>query len=138
MLSIDATFLVTFFIIWVLVFVLTRILWKPMLKAVNDRESKIQGDRAAAKNYIEACEKSLQDIEATIKSTKVAAEKTREALEVEALKEKVRLLAEVSAVSKDEIEKATAKLNEELVQLKRELQAEGERLAGQIEQRLLN
>ncbi|MDP2914000.1 MAG: ATP synthase F0 subunit B [Candidatus Aminicenantes bacterium] len=138
MLQIDATFLVIFAIIWILLFVLTRIFWNPMTRLVKDREAQVEGDQASARKGLKEYEQSLQTIEATLKSARLAAEKVRGDLEAEALKEKSRILAEAGAASKTEIEKAKAALEAEITRLKRELGSEAGRLAVEIEKRLLN
>jgi F-type H+-transporting ATPase subunit b len=137
-LQIDLTFLVTFFIIWILVFVLSRIFFKPMIKLMQDRDSQIRGDWSSSEKNIEAYEGSLQEVDKTLRSAKQAAEKTHEEMEVEAIREKGRLVAEVSGSSKEQIGQAKAKLQAELVSLKKELAAEAETLAERIEKRLLN
>lgn len=137
-LQIDLTFLVTFFIIWVLVFVLSRIFFKPMVKIMGDRDAQIQGDRTASEKNTRAYVEGLQEVERTLKSARQAGEKTITEIEDAALKEKSRLVAEASAASKDEIDKAKVKLQNELALLKRELGAQAESLAAQIEKRLLN
>jgi len=138
MLQIDATFLVIFAIIWILLFVLTRVFWNPMTRLVKDREAQVQGDTDAAREGLNDYEQSLQEIERTMKKARLAAEKARETLEAEALKEKSRILAEAGAAAKAEIEKARAALEDEIARLKRELGSEAVRLAGEIEKRLLN
>jgi F-type H+-transporting ATPase subunit b len=138
MLQIDATFLVIFAIIWILLFVLTRVFWNPMTRLVKDREAKVHGDTDAAREGLNDYEQSLQEIERTMKKARLAAEKAREALEAEALKEKSRILAEAGAAAKAEIEKARVALEDEIARLKRELGSEAVRLAGEIEKRLLN
>jgi len=137
-LKIDLTFLVTFFIIWILVFVLSRIFFKPMTKIIQDRDAQIQGDKASSEKDAEAREQSLEKIDRTLKSARQAGEKRREEIEGEAHKEKNRLIADVSAASKRQIEQAKAELNEDLVRLKKELSGEAESLARRIETRLLN
>lgn len=137
-LKIDLTFLVTFFIIWILVFILSRIFFRPMTKIIQDRDAQIQGDKASSQNDLDARERSLEKIDRTLKSARQAAEKRREEIEGEAFKEKNRLIAEVSAASRRQIEQAKAKLNEDLVRLKKELSGEAESLAERIEKRLLN
>ncbi len=137
-LKIDLTFLVTFFIIWILVFILSRIFFRPMTKIMQDRDAQIQGDKASLQNDMDARERSLEKIARTLKSARQAGEKRREEIEGEALKEKNRLIAEVSAASRRQIEQAKAKLNEDLTRLKKELGGEAESLAERIEKRLLN
>ncbi len=96
-LKIDLTFLVTFFIIWILVFILSRIFFKPMTKIIQDRDAQIQGDKASSQNDLDARERSLEKIDGTLKAARQSAEKRREEIEGEAFKEKNRLIAEVSA-----------------------------------------
>jgi len=138
MLNIDLTFLVIFFLIWILVFILSRVFWKPMVRTIEERNARIKGDQTAAQASLTTYEQSLEAIGKTIKSAKKDAERVRAELEVEALKEKSRLLAEVGAASKDEIDRARAKLQEEISRLKADLQTEAERLSERIEERLLN
>jgi F-type H+-transporting ATPase subunit b len=137
-LQIDLTFLVTFFIIWILVFVLSRIFFKPMIKLMQDRDSQIRGDWSSSEKNIEAYEGSLQEVDKTLRSAKQAAEKTHEEIEAGALREKNRLVAEVNGSSKEQIGQAKAKLQAELGILKKELAGEAEALAERIEKRLLN
>ena len=138
MLQIDATAFIVFFIVWILFFVLSRVFWKPMIKVIRDRNAQIDGDGEASRKTGIAYEQGLQEIDQTLKSARLAAEKTRETLEVEALKEKSRMLTEASTMAKGEIEKARAALQEEISRLKQELKTETGRLADQIEKRLLN
>ena len=138
MLQIDGTFLVVFAIVWILLFVLSRIFWNPMSRLVRDREAKVEGDRTSARKGLDEYEQGLRKIEATLKSARLAAEKTREDIEAEAIREKSRILAEAGAAAKAEIEKARAALAGEISRLKGELEAEAVRLAGEIEKRLLN
>jgi F-type H+-transporting ATPase subunit b len=137
-LKIDLTFLVTFFIIWILVFILSRIFFKPMTKIIQDRDAQIQGDKASSQNDMDARQQSLEKIDRTLRSARQAAEKRREKIQGEALEEKNRLIAEVGTASKRQIEQAQVKLNGDLVRLKKELSGEAESLAESIEKRLLN
>jgi F-type H+-transporting ATPase subunit b len=137
MLNIDLTFLVIFFLIWVLVLILSRVFWKPMVRTIEERSARIRDDQAAALASLTAYEQSLQDIDRTVKAAKKDAERVRAELEVEALKEKSRFLAEVGAAAKGEVERARAKLREDVSRLKTELKSEAERLSERIEERLL-
>ncbi len=137
MLQIDATAFVIFFIVWILVFVLSRVFWKPMIKIIRDRNAQIDGDQEASRKTKIAYEQGFQEIDETLKSARLAAEKTQETLEAEALKEKSRLLAETRTMAKDEVEKARAAVQDEIARLKQELEREKGRLADQIEKRLL-
>jgi F0F1-type ATP synthase membrane subunit b/b' len=138
MLQIDASLFVTFFVVWILVFVLSKVFWKPMTGTTGERDARLAADRDASLQGAAAYEKSLQDVAAAMKAAKAAADKAREDVEAEALREKSRLLAEIGAASKDRIEKAKAQVRDEIARLKSDLACEAERLAGEIEKRLLD
>ncbi len=138
MLQIDATFIVIFFVVWILVFILSRVFWKPMVKVVRDRESQVSGDKESFDKNTEACKLGLLEIDKTLASARAAAERARDDIEIEALKEKSRIITESGSLAREEIEKAKAVLQAEISRLKRELEIEAGRLADRIEQRLLN
>jgi len=137
MLQIDASLFVTFFVLWVLVFVLSKVFWKPMIKTTAERDTRLAGDREASRRGLADYDKALQDVASSMKAAKTAADKTREDLEAEALREKSRLLAEIGVASKDRIETAKLRVRDEIVRLKSELAAKADGLAGEIEKRLL-
>jgi len=137
MLQIDASLLVTFFVVWILVFVLSKVFWKPMSRITGERDALLAADREASRRGGEAYEKSLQDVAAAMKTARAAADKARDDIEADALRGKSRLLAETGAVSKDRLEKARAQVRDEIARLRSELAVEAERLAGDIEKRLL-
>lgn len=137
MLQIDLTVFVTFFIVWILVFVLTRIFWRPMLKTIDERKAQLEGDQNSARTNTAAVEEGFRRIDASLKAARAAAERAREELEVEALKEKTRLLAEVAASSKAQTDRAKTELEDELARLRVELESQAGELASKIEARLL-
>lgn len=137
MLEIDATFLVIFSIIWVLVFVLSRVFWRPMTRLLDERKARLEGDREASRQSDTARDRGLRDIEATLASARQAADRARDEVEVEAQREKSRLLTEVSAASRKEMDDARLRLEDEIARLKKDLALEAERLAVQIERKLL-
>jgi F-type H+-transporting ATPase subunit b len=138
MLEIDGTILVTFALVWALVFILSRVFWKPLRKVMGDREDRLREDRAAAQASLDAVARSLQDIDLTIKTARSEAERLRSDLEAEALKEKSRLVAEAAAAARNEVEKARVELEAEVARLKNELRAQAGPLAERIEKKLLN
>jgi F-type H+-transporting ATPase subunit b len=138
MLEIDATFLVIFSIIWVLVFILSRVFWKPMTKLLDERKARIDGDHEASRQSDDARDRGLRDIEATLAAARQAADRVRDEVEVESQREKSRLLAEVSVASKKEMDDARLRLEDETARLKKDLALEAERLAAQIERKLLS
>jgi F-type H+-transporting ATPase subunit b len=112
MLELDATALVVFAIVWVVVLILSKIFFKPILRVLDERADKIAKDKAAA-------------------------ESVRTTAEPEALKAKSRLVREVQTEGRAEVEKAKAEIRREMDQLKKELDRRTEEIAKSIENRIL-
>ncbi len=137
MLDINATFLVTFAVVWILVLILGKVFFRPYQNLRAEREGRITADRQASQRACEQNQRSLRDIDQSIKAARAAASRIREDLEAEALREKARLLNDVGAAAKAEVDGARTDLLRELEGLKAELQAKAAGLAEAIEKRLL-
>jgi F0F1-type ATP synthase membrane subunit b/b' len=138
MLSINGNVIVVFLIVWILVFVLTRFFFNPVRRARAAREKYIQENRSAGQKAMEDYERSLQEVEMAVRQAKAAAESARDALEAEGLKEKSRLLAEVGAECRAQVEKARADLDSTVKDLKGKLETEALALAETIEKKFLS
>jgi F-type H+-transporting ATPase subunit b len=137
MLSINATALVVFAVVWILVLVLTRIFFKPMLRILDERADRIAKDKAAAERARKSTADDLKRIEEGLKEARAAAEAARSAAESEALKEKSQLVREVQTEGRAEVEKAKAELAREIAALKKDLDKRTEEIAVDIEKRIL-
>jgi len=138
MLSINATAIVIFIIVWILVLVLTRLFFKPVLRILDERSGRIDRDKAAADEALEAANRDLRRVEEGLKEARAAAEAIRTTAETEALKEKSRLVREVQAEGRAEVEKAKQELLRETETLKKELDARTSEIAKTIEKRILD
>jgi len=137
MLEINGTALVVFAIVWIVVIVLSRIFFKPVLRILDERAARIAKDKAAADGALKAYAEDLKRIEDGLKEARAAADGIRAAAETEALKDKSRLVREVQAEGRAEVEKAKAELLREMEILKKELDKRTEEIAGTIEKRIL-
>ncbi len=137
MLSINATALIVFAVVWILVLILSRIFFKPVLRILDERAARIAKDRAAADGAEKAYEADLKRIEDGLKEARAAADAIRNAAESEALKDKSRLVREVQAEGRAEVEKAKAELLREMEALKKDLDKRSEEIAATIEKRIL-
>jgi F-type H+-transporting ATPase subunit b len=137
MIKIDATALVVFAVVWILVLVLTRIFFKPILRILDERAARIAREKTAENRALRAYEADLKRIEDGLKEARAAADAIRNAAENEALKDKGRLIREVQAEGRAEVEKAKAELLHEMESLKKELDEHTEEIAGTIEKRIL-
>lgn len=135
--SINGTAIVIFLIVWILVLVLTRVFFKPVLRILDERSGRIAKDRAAAAAALGSYENDLRRVEESLKEARAAGEAIRSMAETEALKEKSRLVREVQAEGRAEVEKAKQELRLEMDALKKELDARTAEIAETIEKRIL-
>jgi len=135
---INGNVIVVFLIVWILVFVLTRLFFNPVRRVRDARRKEIQGNRKAYEEALASHRKSIQEIEEALKQAKAAAESARETLLAEGLQERNRLLTEMSAEYRSQVEKARADLDQTIIGLKRKLEAEASALAETIEKKFLN
>ncbi|HOI45092.1 MAG TPA: hypothetical protein PLX50_05735 [Candidatus Aminicenantes bacterium] len=138
MLDIDATFLIVVILVWILVLALSRLFFKPVGRIMRERDERIRKDRAATQETLDTYEKNLERIEERLKEAKAAADALRQTLEAEAVQDKSRLLRDLSAEYRQQIDKAKEELNAQVDRLKKDLDREAERLAQDVEKRLLN
>ena len=137
MIDIDASFIAVFIIVWIVVFVLSRLFFNPVRKIMEEREAKVKGKQEAFQESIEVYEKTICEIEERLKSARILSEQTKDNLKHEALKKRERILGEISTEYRSQVEKAQEKLEKQATSLRRELGAEAKLLAERIEQKLL-
>ncbi|TEU09298.1 MAG: hypothetical protein E3I52_00860 [Candidatus Aminicenantes bacterium] len=137
MIDIDASFIAIFIIVWIMVFVLSRLFFNPLRKIMEEREAKVKGRQEAFQESTEVYEKTVCEIEERLKSARILSEQTKDNLKHEALKKRERMLEEISTEYRSQVEKAQEKLEKQTTSLRRELGAEAKLLAERIEQKLL-
>ncbi len=137
MIDIDASFIAIFIIVWIVVFVLSRLFFNPLRKIMEEREAKVKGRQEAFQESTEVYEKTVCEIEERLKSARILSEQTKDNLKHEALKKRERMLGEISTEYRSQVEKAQEKLEKQTTSLRRKLGAEAMLLAERIEQKLL-
>lgn len=137
MIDIDASFIAIFIIVWIMVFVLSRLFFNPLRKIMEEREAKVKGRQEAFQESTEVYEKTVCEIEERLKSARILSEQTKDNLKHEALKKRELMLEEISTEYRSQVEKAQEKLEKQTTSLRRELGAEAKLLAERIEQKLL-
>ena len=136
MLNIDATFLIVFVVVWILVFVLSKVFFGPLRKVRDARKAVLDGNAEAARAALEQYDRTLTGLEQSLRDARAAADRTRESLSAEALKQKAQLLEELGAEYRRNVEQAKDELRAELQGLEREMDSKVEAIARQIEERL--
>lgn len=121
----------------ILVFILGRWGWKPLIEAIEEREAKIKADLEATKSARESAEKMRAELEEKMAEL---SQKTREMLsQAKSDGEKAReeLLKKSAEEAKQILEKTKRQLDEERDRLVRELRAEVAGLSIQAAERIL-
>lgn len=138
MLSVDGSVLVVFLLLLILVFVLSKLFFNPLRKVMDERKAKLKTNRDAAAKAIEEYEKSVRDIEESLHAARSNAMAVRDEFEQQALKEKDKMLKDVSQECRDQVNKARAEMEKQIQGLKKDLEKESQKLAKEIEKKLLD
>lgn len=138
MLQIDPSIILVIAIVWILVVVLTKTVFNPIRRVMRDRDEGIATDREAGNQAEQEYASSLRKIEEDIKKARTAAYSIQDSLEKEALKEKEKLIAEVSRECRAQVDEAQQELQKQVQDLKFDLRQESARLAEKIEENLLS
>ncbi len=137
MLYLDANVIIVFLIVWILLAVLTKFFFNPVRRIRDQRDQEVDANLHSRDETVGAYERSIQEIEASLREARAAAEAARISLEDEGLKEKSRLIAEIGAECRSQVERARADLSGMMTELKGRLESEASHLANEIEKKLL-
>ncbi len=137
MLYLDANVIIVFLIVWILLAVLTKFFFNPVRRIRDQRDQEVDANLQSRDETVGAYERSIQEIEASLREARAAAEAARISLEDEGLKEKSRLIAEIGAECRSQVERARADLSGMMTELKGQLESEASHLASEIEKKLL-
>ena len=138
MLTVDATLLVVFFIVWILLFVLKRIFFKPLKDIMARRDKTITENLRAGEEVKTRYEASIAKIEEDLKAARLRAKETQEKFTADALREKERMLSAIGQECRERVNEAKERLEQKVDELKEDLAAESGVLSEKIEKRLLN
>lgn len=138
MLAIDTSLIVVFFIVWVLVAVLSKFFFKPLRKTLEKRKAGLEENRKRTGSSLAGFEQTSLQIEEKLKVAHAEAQALRDEFEREGLKAKELILEETREECRGQVEEAKKKLNRQLEGLKKELEPKSKQLAQRIEQRLLS
>ena len=113
MVSINGTLLFQFINFFVLVAILAKFAYKPLLKVLEDRRNKIASDLSDAAKAKETAEKMRADYEAQIRDARAEAQAQLEAIRDQIAREKQIAQAEIA----NEREAAIREMRKEVVNL---------------------
>lgn len=138
MLAVNATLLIIFVIVWILLFLLNKVFYKPLREVMTNRDDTIARDLKAGEDAQNRHGTKIQQIEEKLKAAHQDARETREKLIADALREKEQMLLEVGKECRANVDRAKEQLEEKVAELKKDLASQSKVLSDRIEQRLLH
>jgi len=105
---------------------------------MTERKIKIETNLQTADKDSKSFEQISLQIEESLKAARVKSQALREKFEQEGLKEKQRILDEINTACRNEVEAAKVKLERQIRDIKKEMEAKSRDFALEIEKKLLN
>jgi F-type H+-transporting ATPase subunit b len=133
----DGSLVVIFILFLVFVFVLNRLLFKPLGRVLDEREALTEGATAEARAATGRYETRLADYEATIRQARTESYRRLEQERAAALEERRRMLEEAKADATLRIENAKSAIAGEAATARAELEVESRKIAEQISRTVL-
>jgi F-type H+-transporting ATPase subunit b len=138
LIHVDATVLITFFLVWILAFFLSKSFFKPVRRVLDERSARLEKAKAETQTALDAYDKGLREVEEELKKARAASAEIWDRAELEALKEKSRMIQELQAESRSQVDKAKQELERHVERLKKDIDARTDEIAAEIERRILN
>ena len=133
----DGTLFFHIAIIITMVFVLNRLLFKPVSRALGDRDARTHGRIGEARETIERVRESLTRYENSLRQARAEGYSLLEQQQAEAYGERQRKVAEVRKEVEGQIEKEKNEIQAQVERARATLRGEAERVAADISAQVL-
>ena len=137
MISLDWTLLLQFANFVVLLLILNKLLYRPLLDIMNQRREKIDGGKARARDLEADIEQKMQRYQEQLSAAKGDAAQERMALRKEAQQQEAAITGEAQQKAATRIKGIREQVEKEAVSAREALQKEAAGLAGQIAEKVL-
>ena len=137
MISLDRTILVQMANFIILVLVLNHLLYKPLLKILDERKEKIDGTLKEAEQMMEEAEHKLEEYNNRIRQARQQAQQIVAEGRLKASEEQKRILASVRKEAEERLEKLQQELDAQKKSARDVLRRQAEVLSIKIAERVL-
>ena len=120
-----------------LIFPLNKILFQPLLKAIEEREARIDGARTRAAKLDEEARSIVDNYEATVRTAREEANQERKNLLEGARQERTTQLDQERQQAEQQLEQARSAIDESLEQARSNMRGEAEALAAAAAENIL-
>ncbi len=137
MISIDASIIVQIVMMLILMVVLNGLLYKPIRRLLEERESRMSDIREQIESYERNAQQLVDNFNKRLAEARMAGQKERDKFKDEARAEEKRLLEESMAEAQARKEELMSGLGAEIEAARKELKEKAEAFAAEIAQKLL-
>ena len=118
-------------------FIMNRLLYRPLMGVLKEREARTEGKRAAAAKSLEEYDALLRRYENGIKAARQEGYGQLDAIRREALERQAQRLAAANAETRSRVERAVAEIGDQRTELRRSLADEIQEFARLIAAQIL-
>ncbi|HON38157.1 MAG: F0F1 ATP synthase subunit B [Desulfomonilia bacterium] len=137
MIELNWTFFVQIFNFLLLIFILNKILYKPILKVLDEREERIAGGQEKAKKLLEESQSILKSYNEKLYNAKIDAMTVKNSSRKQAVDEANEIIENARRNAEEIVLSVQKEMAEEIARVKSELEPEIGVMAGTIAQRIL-
>lgn len=136
-LSVDGSFFFILFLFILLVFLLNRLIFKPILQVLDERDRLTVGASGEASSIVDDYNQRLSHYETTIRQARADSYRQLEHRRTQSLGERTQIIEQAKAEAAAQIEVAKAELHQQVTSAKDNLQTEAQTIARQISSAIL-
>lgn len=137
MISLDWTLILQFLNFFVLLFVLNKILYRPLLGIMNQRREKIEGSKSRARELELEVDEKMQRYQQQLTAAKSGAAQERAALRTAGHQQEAQITGEAQQNAVSRINTIRQQVGKEAAEAGQVLNNEAKALAGQIATKVL-
>ncbi|HVN71356.1 MAG TPA: ATP synthase F0 subunit B [Desulfomonilia bacterium] len=137
MIEVNFTILIQAINFLLLIFILNKLLYKPILKNLEEREQRIEGQQQQAKKIVEDGQVLMGDYNQKLYNAKIDAMNTKNAARNEASEQANAVIEESRKKAEEIINQMQQQMTSEMAQAKKELEPELSVMAATIAQQIL-
>ena len=133
----DGSLVLVLFLFIILVFVLNRILFRPIGRVLDERQTLTEGAANQARAARRTYEARLAEYEATIRQTRAESYKRSEQERAAAVEERRRLIDEAKLQAHEQIDRAKQEIEQQVALARAALESESRQIAERISRTVL-
>lgn len=137
MIELNFTFFIQIINFLLLIFILNQLLYKPILKILEEREERVNGGQQAAKKLIEDSQAYVNDYNQKLHNAKIEALNAKNAARGAASDEANSFITEARGKAEEIIDQMQQEMTKEIDKAKKELEPELSVMAATIAQQIL-